>query len=94
MNLSKEIFWDVNYSKLDFDKSANWVICRVLEYGSLSDWKEIKNQYGINRIINASINARSLSLKTMHFIHNIFNVPLKKFRCYNSTHSDQIHWMY
>ncbi len=94
MNLSKEIFWDVDFSKLDYKKSANWVICRVLEYGSLNDWKEIRKFYGIEKIINAAITARSISIKTMHFIHNFFNVPLINFRCYNSTRSDQTHWMY
>ena len=94
MNLSIEIFWDVDYSKLDYDKSANWVICRVLEYGSLYDWKEIRKYYGIEKIKQAAITARSVSIKTMHFIHNFFNVPLTDFRCYNSTRSDQTHWMY
>ena len=94
MNLSKEIFWDVDYTKLDYDKSANWVICRVLEYGGLYDWKEIRKYYGIEKIKKAAITARSISIKTMHFIHNFFNVPLTDFRCYNSTRSDQTHWMY
>ena len=94
MNLSKEIFWDVDYTKLDFEKSESFIICRVLEYGSLNDWKEIRKYYGIPKIVTAATNARSLSLKTLHFIHNMFNVPLSTFRCYNSTHSDPIHWMY
>lgn len=94
MTLSKEIFWDVDYSKIDYEKSADWVICRVLEYGSLKDWKAIRANYGIEKIINAATSSRSISIKTMHFIHNFFNVPLTQFRCYNSTRSDQTHWMY
>ncbi len=94
MILSKEIFWDVDYLKLDFDKSENFIICRVLEYGGISDWKAIRKHYGITKIVSAATNAKSLSLKTMHFIHNMFNVPLINFRCYNSTRSDQTHWMY
>ena len=50
IDLSKEIFWDVDYTKLDYDKSANWVICRVLDRGSLNDWKEMKVHYGIEKI--------------------------------------------
>ena len=63
MNLSKEIFWDVDYSKLDYEKSANWVICRVLDRGSLNDWKEIKANYGVEKILT--------SIKSVFFI--IFN---------------------
>ena len=94
MNLSKEIFWDVDYSKLDFEKSANWVICRVLEYGGIKEWKEVKQFYGIDKIINAATNARSLSRKNVNFIHIMYNVPLTKFKCYNSNLSDPIHWLY
>ena len=94
MKLSREIFWDTNYDTIDWDKNYQWVICRVLEYGGLIDWREMKLYYKESKIIESAINARSLSRKTVHFIHNIFDIPLEKFRCYNSTRSDQTHWMY
>ncbi len=94
MNLSREIFWDVNYDTIHWEENYQWVICRVLEYGSLEDWKEMRKHYGDEKLIESATNARSLSKKTMHFIHNIFEIPLNKFRCYNSTHSDPLHWMY
>lgn len=94
MKLSREIFWDTNYDTIDWDKNYRWVICRVLEYGRLRDWHEMKLHYSKDKIIEAATNARSLSRKTVHFIHNIFDVPLEKFRCYNSMRSDQTHWMY
>lgn len=94
MNLSREIFWDTDYNTINWNKHRQWVICRVLEYGSLNDWKQIKKNYGTEEIIKAAINARSLSLKTFHFISNIFDIPLKKFRCYTSMHFDPLRWMY
>ena len=94
MQLSRKLFWDVNYDTIDWEKNYRWVICRVLEYGGITDWKEMRAHYGDRKIIEAATAARSLSIKTMHFIHHIFEVPLESFRCYNSTHSDPIHWMY
>lgn len=94
MKLSREIFWDTNYDTIDWDKSYQWVICRVLEYGNIEDWREMRKYYGDKKIVEAATKARSLSIKTMHFIHHIFEVPLEKFRCYNSTLSDPIRWMY
>ena len=94
MQLSKELFWDVNYDTIDWGKNYQWVICRVLEYGKMVDWHEMKKHYGVPKIIESAINARSLSIKTVHFIHHIYEVPLEKFRCYSSMHSDPIHWMY
>lgn len=94
MKLAREIFWDVNYDTIDWEKNYRWVICRVLEYGSINDWHEMRVYYGNTKIVEAATEAKSLSIKTVHFIHRIFNVPLEKFRCYNSTLSDPIHWMY
>lgn len=94
MKLSREIFWDVNYDTIDWEKNYQWVICRVLEYGGVVDWKEMRKHYGDRKIVESAVNARSLSIKTLHFIHHIFEVPLEKFRCYNSTLSDPIRWMY
>jgi excinuclease ABC subunit A len=34
----------------DVIKSADWVICRVLDRGSLKDWFQIKENYGIDKI--------------------------------------------
>jgi len=94
MNLSKEIFWDVDYSKLDFDKSAHWVICRVLDRGSLKDWFQIKENYGIEKIICVSKEAKYLSKKTIYFLSNIYNIPLTEFRCYNLMRFQQEQWIY
>lgn len=67
MILSKEIFWDVDYSKIDYEKSADWVICRVLDRGSLKDWFQIKENYGIEKILLAAQKARYLSKKQYTF---------------------------
>lgn len=94
MKLAREIFWDVDYDTIDWEKNYRWVICRVLEYGGINDWREIRKYYGDARIIEAATHARSLSKKTLHFIHNVFDIPLEQFRCYNSTRSNPLHWMY
>lgn len=83
MNLSKELFWDTDYNKIDWDKSYHWVICRVLEYGKLEDWKAMRKYYGDEKIIEAAVNASYLSKKSTHFISNLFNVPLTEFRVYH-----------
>lgn len=94
MNLSKEIFWDVDYSKLDYEKSANWVICRVLDRGSLKDWKEIKANYGVEKILEVAKNVKYLSKKTVYFLSAIYEVPLTQFRCYNLMQFQQEQWIY
>lgn len=94
MLLARELFWDTNYEKINWEENYRWIICRVLEYGTMEDWHAIRDHYGDAKIIEAAVNARSLSIKTLHFIHHIFDVPLERFRCYNSMLSDPIRWMY
>jgi len=94
MSLSREIFWDVNYETIDWHKNYQWVICRVLDRGSLRDWHELNKIYTQEQIIESATGARYLSKKTVHWLHNIFNLPLSKFRCYNLMQSSHEPWIY
>ena len=94
MNLARELFWDVNYDTINWKKNYQWVICRVLERGGMKDWYEIKKHYGIENIIESAKNAKYLSKKTTHFIHNIFNIPLEEFKCYRLMQSHPEQWIY
>ena len=84
MNLSRNIFWDVDYDTLDWEKHSRFVICRVLERGEMNDWFEIKKYYGVEKIKEAAVAARSLNPKVLHFCSNYFQVPLNQFRCYHT----------
>lgn len=94
MTLSKEIFWDVDYNSINYDLNADWVICRVLDRGSLKDWFQIKNHYSIEKILLVAKEAKYLSKKTIYFLSAIYTIPLTQFRCYNSMQFQQERWIY
>jgi hypothetical protein len=94
MKLSREIFWDVNYDTIDWEKNYQWVICRVLDRGSLQDWKEVKRHYGTQKMLEAAKQARYLSKKTVYTLSAIFNIPLAEFRCYTLMQSQPEQWIY
>jgi hypothetical protein len=94
MNLSKEIFWDVDFQTIDYVKNQDWVICRVLDRGTLKDWFQIKEHYGINKILSVAQDAKYLSKKTIYFLSAIYNIPLTHFRCYNLMQFQQEQWIY
>lgn len=48
--LSPHIFWDVNIDLLDFEKSKEQIIYKVVEFGLMNDWKIIKDIYGLEVI--------------------------------------------
>jgi len=40
------LFWDVNPKKLDIEKSADFIIGRVLDFGNLKEWRLVEQLYG------------------------------------------------
>ena len=44
-DLSAHLFWDVDVLALDFKKSREQIIYKVLEFGVIQDWKIIKQIY-------------------------------------------------
>ncbi len=94
MNLSKVIFWDTDFEKIDWEGKAQYVIERVVRYGTLSDWREIQAKYGMARIQDAVLNFRELDPKTLAFLSILFEIPKHQFRCYTSTQSPTGYWNY
>ncbi len=92
MQLSKVIFWDTDYHKIDWHKKARFIIGRVLMYGTIDDWNTIKQFYGLERIKNEMLEERYLDKKALSFLCCIFNLPKEKFRCYTEQQSYPAHW--
>lgn len=94
MKFSSVIFWDCDRTIIDCEKNARYVISRVVMYGSLDDWKSIKQLYGLDRIRNELLQEKDIDPKTHHFISIIFDIPKEKFRCYLEKQYQLKHWIY
>ncbi|MFV8360344.1 DUF6922 domain-containing protein [Flavobacterium sp. LS1P3] len=92
--LSPHIFWDVNTMSLDFEKSKEQIIYKVLEFGVMNDWNIIKKVYGLEVIKNISLQFRSLDAVTLSFLANLFQIEKSNFRCYKLKQSNQNSWNY
>jgi uncharacterized protein DUF6922 len=84
IHLSKQAFWDVDMSKMDYEKQANAIIARVFDRGSWEDIIETTAYYGRSKVISALINADYVMEKTMHFASQMFKIPLSSFKCYTT----------
>lgn len=82
MDFSPVIFWDVDYAKIDWKKSARFVIGRVVRYGTADDWRKLKKLYGTEVIKNEMLEEHDLDNRTLSFLSCIFDIPKEKFRCY------------
>lgn len=92
--LSRVLFWDTDYDKIDWDGKARYVIERVVTRGNWSDWLAIHAYYGLERIRTEMLQSRDLDKKTLHFLSTLFDIPEEQFRCYTYIQSNPGHWVY
>lgn len=93
-DLSTHLFWDVDKSALDFEKSKEQIVYKVLEYGLMKDWKILKEIYGMETIKNISLELRNLDAVTLSFLAATFNIDKSNFRCYKLKQSGPNFWNY
>jgi len=81
IKVNRQLFWDVDFKKLDYKKDADFIIARVLIYGDVSDYKLIKKKYGIKKIKETAKKVNYPNKKSLIFWSNVFNLPFKSFQC-------------
>jgi len=93
-NLSPHLFWDVDVTSLDFDKSRKLIIQRVLDYGLITDWQILLKTYGIAEIAKTAITLRDLDKKSASFVSLLSKIPIEQFLCYTSKLSSPEHLIF
>ncbi len=91
-DFSQHLFWDVDLKTFDLEKFKIFMVERVLQYGKLQDWKNLKSFYGLETIKEISLNLRSLDAVTLSFVSTIFKIDKKEFRCYKHRQLVQNYW--
>ena len=94
MNLSRSIFWDVNYDTIDWEKHARFVMERVLMRGTLEDFKQLKAFYGLEKIKGEILESKYLDNVTLSFCSLLFSIPKEKFRCFIPKPLNPTPWNY
>jgi hypothetical protein len=65
--LSKELFWDVDQSKVTADRHSRWLLERVLERGRWEDWLMVRDHLGKETIRDLAPTLR-LKPRERHFL--------------------------
>ena len=81
---SHQCFWDMDYTKLDFNKGKNYIISRVIQNGNYNDIKILFTYYGSNIIKDEVVKIRYLDDKTLNMMSLLFDIHKSKFRCFNN----------
>ena len=90
--LSQYLFWDIDIDKLDVNQSAEQLIQRVLEYGTLEDWRLTRNFYGLDKVVDHCKHMRTLEPTALSFICAISNTKPQDYRCYHFKQSFPTLW--
>jgi hypothetical protein len=80
--LQRRIFWDVDFDRLDYDKSANFIIERVFDRGDVEDIRQCRWYYGDEKVADALLNAKFLMEHRTYLAAAVIDKPIEDFRCY------------
>lgn len=93
-NFTTTLFWDTRIENIDTQTNAPYIVQRVLEYGEMNDWLQMKELYGIPKIAQIAQGLRTLDPKALSFICAVSNTKKEQYRCYITRQSAQKLWLY
>ena len=93
----QDVFWEVEPDELDTEKYPEYIMERILEYGTLEGLKWLRNILGDERIkqyITSRTGRRRLSTITLNFWQIILNVKPEKCMTIFSMKNRSPYWKY
>ena len=93
-NLHKRLFWELDYEHMDWQKSAELVIERVVERGTPDEWEELMRFYGKKKVLATLKNKTSyLTDKATKKVCDYFELKPEDLKCYIKKQSRPQHWI-
>ncbi|MBS1682222.1 MAG: hypothetical protein JST48_10965 [Bacteroidetes bacterium] len=92
--LSGSAFWDIDLSKLDFERYSDFTITRVFERGTAQDIHEILDYYGKPRATDTLKRAASLSPRAIALGRKILGISPDQLACSKYTPRAMSYSMY
>ncbi len=77
IKIDKNLFWDVNFKSLEYQKDADFIINRVLLWGDKPDYDVLKKQYSYEKIRESASKINYNEKKIFNFWNFILNLPKK-----------------
>ena len=77
----RKYFWDVEFGKIDKEKSRIYILKRILEYGDEKAVAWMRGNFKKSDIKDALVNFRGYSRKSANFWALLLNVPREEVLC-------------
>lgn len=94
LNISKKAFWDVDFAKLDPERSSLFITQKVFNYGPWDDQVAVLRYYGAERIAKEIVHASYLREPVISFLCTILDLGKKDFECYTAKQLHRLPWPY
>jgi hypothetical protein len=92
LQIRPELFWDVDWHKLDEQVNRRLIIERVFSMGTIPELKTIISFYGFDMIRTELKKVGYLDPKTFEFAITFLNLKKEEMKCYIKKQSQQQHW--
>ena len=76
------VFWDIPQDKIDYEKTSDFVICRVFNYGNFHEIADIIICYGKEYVKNVLLSTINLDPFGLEAASAILEIPETQFKCY------------
>ena len=75
IKLNKQLFWDIDFKKLDYKKHAQFVIGRILDFGDDHEVKWMFRYFKEKQIKKTLLERRGISHRSASYWAEILNIP-------------------
>ncbi len=91
-NISKRVFWDIDFDTLDYEKDRLFIIDKVMNYGLWSDFVAVMQYYGKPVVKKEIIKSSYLKNDVLNFLCFYLGLQPTDFKCYTHRQSQEPHW--
>ena len=91
IKLRESLFWDVEQGRLDARSSKMLIMERVLNRGSLEEFKQLIRFYSEEEFSETVVKIGNLDERTLNFISDNLNIQKQEFLCYRKKQSNPVH---
>lgn len=81
-DISKRIFWDINFETLDFTKDRLYIIEKVMNYGLWSNFLAMMRFYGKETVRKEVVKSSFLKKDVLNFLCFYLELTPTAFECY------------
>lgn len=76
------VFWDIPFENINYDKSRDFIICRVFNYGNFQEMADIIFCYSREYVKELLLSTRNLNGFGLEAASAFLGIPEKQFACY------------